>query len=279
MAQVTQCSEIQTMDPDDIVKCIRGTIQTLWPRKSGTGDKGPWSFQNGTLKDGSGIVKFTLSGRDELPVDDYKGKPVVFMANHGDKHGWTGVKVKANDYADDHAKFGKMLLWVTASAEISGGGTGSDMEARKNAPPQPANQPEEDGGSDHPPEDENEPQAPAEAQNDAQASNKPKPTRTEGFVNAIIDSRKFLARQGNMAVLAAKEAIRANLQFRKDQGLPADEAQRLAIAEEVSKNMTSTLFTTFYIAADRRGFSAGFPHGDMTKYIALAKEQLAKEKE
>lgn len=286
MAQVTPCSDIQTMDPDDIVKCIRGKIETLWPRKAGQKDNKPWSFQNGTLRDGSGVVKFTLSGRDELPVNEFKGKTVVFMANHGDKHGWTGLKVKENDYADDHPKFGKLLLWVTGSAEISAGGTASDLPPGKPAAkpaqepaPQPQDGPGDDGGSDTHPGEENPPHQPAEGQDGAATPEKPKLTRTEIQVNAIIEARKFLARQGNMAVLAAKEAIRANIQFRKDQGLPAEEAQRVAIAEEVSKHMTSTLFTTFYIAADRRGMAAAFPHGEMTKYIAKAKEQLEKEKD
>lgn len=117
MPTVTKVRELKSHADEQQVLCVRGTVTKLYDRKSGDGAKGPWSFQNFTLKDGEDLFPVTLNNRDALPKN-YKDKLVQISCRQGDK-GWTGVKVKLNEYDNkDGDKVSTLTLWVTKSAEI-----------------------------------------------------------------------------------------------------------------------------------------------------------------
>lgn len=117
MPTVTKVSALKSHDDEQQVLCVRGIVTKLYDRKAGEGTKGPWSFQNFTLKDGEDLFPVTLNNRDALPKN-FKDKLVQISCRQGDK-GWTGVKVKLNEYdGKDGEKVSNLVLWVTKSAEI-----------------------------------------------------------------------------------------------------------------------------------------------------------------
>lgn len=115
MARVSTVKEVLESDAETQIHAIRGNLKTLWPIKSGESATGPWSFQNGVLKDATGEVKVVFNGREAVPAN-WKGRKICILANNG-AHGWTGCKTKDEEYPKDSGKFTR-VLWVTKSAEV-----------------------------------------------------------------------------------------------------------------------------------------------------------------
>lgn len=127
MSQVVKLSDIATMDDDDVIKAVKGTLTKLYPRKSGVGDNGPWSFESGELSDGKTSVKITFKDREALPKE-MKGRQIYILAYHGEK-GWSGVKKKTDDYKPENPV---PMIWVTKTAEVTlveGGAPAKEQDA------------------------------------------------------------------------------------------------------------------------------------------------------
>jgi hypothetical protein len=76
--------------PDVTVK-----IEKVWDYKSGTSDKGEWSFQDIQVVGTNGRLK--LKGLPEFPKDR-EGMTVTIKAHSSAQHGLTGLKVAHEEY-------------------------------------------------------------------------------------------------------------------------------------------------------------------------------------
>lgn len=146
MPTVTPLSDIAAMAADTIVQCVRGKVTGLFKRITGQKKDGAaYSFENGTIS-GDGVeVRFTLNNCEPLDKN-LKGKVVLICCNHG-KHGWTGVKVKDDDYDGKTRK----ILWITPSGkvEIEGAAQSSlppPNEAPSDTPPPSTRRPASPSG-------------------------------------------------------------------------------------------------------------------------------------
>jgi hypothetical protein len=87
-------------------------LTSIYQHKTGTSDKGPWSYQDAVLKDETGVIKMKFWGREPWP-QAAKGKVIQLSSVKG-AHGWTGLTKKTNSYKGVDTPF----LNVTATAEI-----------------------------------------------------------------------------------------------------------------------------------------------------------------
>jgi hypothetical protein len=89
--------EIATKKNGETLMVVKGKVTALFAQKSGTkSDGGEWKRQDMTLTDASGKVNVKLWDREPFGQDRI-GHEVMFSSTKN-KHGWTGVKVKANDF-------------------------------------------------------------------------------------------------------------------------------------------------------------------------------------
>lgn len=183
------------MDADSVIQCIRGKIAKTFPRKQGTNAKGEWSLESFMLSDGNIEVKVTLKDRD--PLDRKLAmRDVAIMSNHGNK-GWTGVKVKDDDYSGKTEK----IVWVT--------GTGI-IEAADAAP----NAAEEDQPQSDEPPPRNSPSS--------------KVSGSAGK-NAFLESKVMMSRMANMMISAAGAANIVADEIGKKEGAPLSKERTDAI--------------------------------------------------
>lgn len=76
---------------DEPVMATRGTLVKLYKQIQGQNDYGPWTLQNGKLKDATGEIKVVFSNRE--PINgNWQGKLVEIRCAKGAKGGWTGAK-------------------------------------------------------------------------------------------------------------------------------------------------------------------------------------------
>ena len=276
MPTFSTIKDIYASEDDQPIFAIRGKLTKLFPQKTNPGPKGDWTAQQGEIEDATGKIGIKIIGKDELP-QDLRGKNLCILCHKGDK-GWTGVKAKINTYQPE--KYGAMYLHVTSTAEIEVIGSGSQVEqppakgktAKPKEPPQPPDEapdPDDDGRPPEPPPEKQTPPAVVQT-----------PTKTEyDSVEAVIDARKMLARRGNGMRMAADEAVRTIVEFRRCQGLIADEKMINAIKEEVAQEMTRTIFTTMFISLDRNaGIMGDIPTANLEGHIEVAKKRLANRK-
>lgn len=100
---------------DEPVLAIRGTLTKLFRPMTGDNQFGPWSLQNGSLKDQTGEIKVVFSNRDEVP-QDYRGQVIEVRCTKGQKGGFSGVK-RTTDKKDgktpklDIGKAGEVFLF------------------------------------------------------------------------------------------------------------------------------------------------------------------------
>jgi hypothetical protein len=116
----TPLSDVPEHPADAIIYSVRGTLKTVYPRKSGEIKKGPnagspWSLQNLELTDDRGtVVPAVLKDRpDEIPKS-WQNREVLFEAHKGDK-GWSGVYAFDDDYTSPAVR----KIKVTATGQIS----------------------------------------------------------------------------------------------------------------------------------------------------------------
>lgn len=138
-------AEVKALDDEELVPCIQGEVTAIYNRKEGESSKGPWSFQDLTLKDETaGEIKVTLNNRIAL-AKTAKGKTLMFTCSKGD-HGLTGVKAKDNEYNGKTTR----LLWVTPSAEIDFVDGGSDNNNSEGPEPPSYSEADEEHGQPTP---------------------------------------------------------------------------------------------------------------------------------
>lgn len=114
MSKISTFAEIREMSTDTVIEVVKGKVATVYARKTGDGENGPWSFENLELTNPAGEkMRVVLKNRD--PFDKtMKGRTIAIMAFHGDR-GWSGVYAADNDYK------GKVTreIKVTGTAEIA----------------------------------------------------------------------------------------------------------------------------------------------------------------
>lgn len=111
--QILTIPQVKQSPPDMAITGLKGRVKTIYERKSGETDGREWTMQDIVLTDGAMELKATLANRE--PADPaWNGKELYFTANHSDKHGWTGLKVKENKYQGKTT----LKLQVSKSATI-----------------------------------------------------------------------------------------------------------------------------------------------------------------
>jgi hypothetical protein len=132
--KISTVKEALASELDEPILAIRGTLTKLYKQMSGEGQYGQWYLQNGVIKDDTGEIKVTFSGREEVP-QNWRGKTVELKCTKGTKGGWSGVKRSVNkkDKAD--------ILHVSEKAEVLMLEIEQVPEPEKPAPSPPSNGP------------------------------------------------------------------------------------------------------------------------------------------
>lgn len=100
-------AQVISTDHGTHLPAFKGTIKTMFPRKTGDSSKGPYSFENGIFADESGAeIKVTFKNIAKLPYQ--KGDTLFIQAEKGSK-GWDGIQRLDSNYNDK----------VTPTVEIS----------------------------------------------------------------------------------------------------------------------------------------------------------------
>lgn len=107
------------LEHNEAVPSISGTIEKVWDYKTGEGEYGPWSFQNFTMKDGTGKIKCVLSNREEVTPSRAEGRNVFMQCIESKKHGLTGLKIEDKAFkSKDGSSVKEKALKITGSAEV-----------------------------------------------------------------------------------------------------------------------------------------------------------------
>jgi hypothetical protein len=72
-------------------------IKKVYPRKSGEGEHGEWSFQNIDVEQDGTKAQLKLKNLMEFP-ETRVGQTVTIKANHSQQHGLTGLKTETREY-------------------------------------------------------------------------------------------------------------------------------------------------------------------------------------
>lgn len=98
-----------------VIPRIQAKLTKVYERKTGKGQYGEWSLQNGEIQDDSGVMKILFK---QLPSQEHlQGKTMIFKSMEG-KHGLKGVECKKNEYKGKTT----LELHVSNAALIVGNG-------------------------------------------------------------------------------------------------------------------------------------------------------------
>lgn len=118
-------------------------IKKVYPRKSGEGEHGEWSFQNVDVEQGGTKAQLKLKNLMEFP-EARVGQTVTIRANHSQQHGLTGLKTETREYQ------GKQYqnIVITGSAKWNWGQAAQPAGGAKELTLHPTNGNGHDSGSD-----------------------------------------------------------------------------------------------------------------------------------
>jgi|SRR5215469_13599447 len=83
-------AEIKQLRNKEPIESFSGTIETVYPQKTGAGQYGPWWLQNMVVSDPTGKVQVTWGGEDDLK--SLQGQQRIFESELSEKHGYLGIK-------------------------------------------------------------------------------------------------------------------------------------------------------------------------------------------
>jgi len=135
-------AEIKQLRNKEPIESFGGTIETVYPQKTGTGQYGQWWLQNMIVSDSTGKVQVTWGGEDDLK--SLQGQQRIFESKLTEKHGYLGIKLdvrKVNGKTYEGIK-------LTESCKIKPVSNGQAVESPKQAEPVKTaeNKPNEDTG-------------------------------------------------------------------------------------------------------------------------------------
>lgn len=112
---------------------VSGKIVRVYDKKSGTSDKGNWSFQNLTIQDETGEATICLKNRKEEVSKDSVGKSISVSSNKT-SNGILGVKIEKEEYKDkdgnDKSSI-KVIITPSATLTIDNASVASTPQAQK----------------------------------------------------------------------------------------------------------------------------------------------------
>ena len=126
----TTIEQIKGMEDGLVITRIDGIVKALFPRKTGSSDKGEWSVQTLILAQGQSEIPVSLWNKDAIP-DNIKGKAVSLVAFKGSK-GWSGLYKNTGKSKDGSPR---IEIRGTKSADIIVGGLDAPVD---NATPEAA---------------------------------------------------------------------------------------------------------------------------------------------
>lgn len=120
---------------------VLAKVTAVFDRKTGEGQYGPWSLQNGTIEDETGKMKVVFK---QLPSQEsLVGKTMIFKSMEG-KHGLKGCEVKKNEYNGKttlELHVSKAALIVTSGEEANVSTVTPSTRMPQNEPVEPQQAP------------------------------------------------------------------------------------------------------------------------------------------
>lgn len=220
---VTPIADALKMEHDQQVMAISGVVDSIFEWNEGQNTHGNWSLQNMFLKDGAGNkIKVKIKDRGALSTS-LKGKKIYISCTNKNKKGWTGAKMKNDEYPK--GKF-SMVLYVTPSAEISLPDTGEILSEGG----------DEKGGEQEAPPPQRQ-QQPANGKRPAQqpaqrpAPQQQQPAQQPKKTSAPVQTKPPLVTPEEQAQHDANQEPNA----------PGDEQQQEMTPEEIESNRVATI--------------------------------------
>lgn len=246
-----QLDQLDALADGSVLQIIRGTLTSLWERKSGEHSNGPWAIQNGALTDSAGH-KVDLQFKDRDPVPEHlKGKEVVMLSVAGDK-GTHGVKVFDDEYPKGTIKR-KIRITPTANiieAHTFDGQNGHAADQAQGEPAQaptqqePTSSPQQASSYDLPFDHPEHPDNAKPRQQQAAPAKQPA-QQTDGMKEA----RRTITQITNLHILCSKAV----------NGYEAP-AVKAATGAEMSESQRQGATASIFIEACKNGLVRQMPH-------------------
>ncbi len=133
----TTIAEVATLANKMPIEAISGVLTKVWDYKEGSGQYGPYSFQNGELKDSTGVIRVTFSNHPDMKR--FVNQLIILSSYAGDR-GLSGVMADDNTYENKTTR--QIKVTKTANIEVANG--------QNNAPAAPPASPNAPAGSGQP---------------------------------------------------------------------------------------------------------------------------------
>ena len=273
-----------TLPANTPVPSTSGIVGFVGDRKAGKNAKGDWSVQHIELLDGDARIKVSVWGAAEIPRTWKGQKALVLAGNRTDGKGICGCKIKLDNYTNkDGKEVEQKVIDVSDKGAFVLATTGDQTPA-----PPPASQPV--------PAQLSQPSAPSAANPPAASApmappvqppvSQPSPASTgqrkADPTATVIEAKEFLARAGNLMVMAAEEALQVLETFMRrnavafgrspEQAFTAND--KASVASAIMEQLSGTAFTTLFIEAGRKTeLVRSMPKGELTKFTEAAKER------
>lgn len=219
------------------IEAVVATVKSVGEYITGSGNFGPYSFQDVMLTDGQNEYLAVFGNRNELPKD-VVGQTLLLKSVMSKKNGLVGLKVKPN-------KKGELVLSVTATAVVEDAPEEGESEDGDLAPAAPA-----------PTQSRLQPAAPraAAAKPAAPAARSVTPA------GAVKDAKTYLNRAANLMELCLDAADFIKGRYEATHGGDG------AMTDEQYKAIVSTLF----INASKEGLADSMPTGTLDEFKSHA---------
>ena len=132
VATVQNIGQLAAVAKESIVVSVTGTLTSIGRHITGTGQWGPYSFQDGTISDGASVFPVVFSNRDEIPKEAI-GQILTFSSTSG-KFGVSGLKVVERAAYKDKPKHNVLQVAKNASVVESEGDLAPSVPSETPAP-------------------------------------------------------------------------------------------------------------------------------------------------
>jgi hypothetical protein len=226
--------DILKMPADSQVYAFQGTVQNRYDYRTGTGDFGPYSYEDFNFMDSQmGKIKVTFKDMPKLPEHVVKGSEVYLCCvQHAKTKAWHGIKAKDDIYKG----VTKRILSVTGTATI---------KVFQNAPQTP-------------PPARNQPLPPTAQGASGLEDVDPSLAPPQDGLKELI---KFVAKFSNLERLAIRAVNRLSDEHAAAFGTPLPDAQKQGLVGMI------------VIAADRQGFVRDLPCNPVSIKVAKPSSQ------
>ena len=268
---------ILTLPVGTPIPSTSGTVGYISDQRSGKVASGknagkPWKVQDVELIDGPHKIRVSVWNLPSPIPLAWKGQTAwVLAGQRSDKKGTCGVSVKSNSYTNKEGQpVETKVIDVSEKGSFVLATTGNQI-AQPAAQPAPstATPPSNPPSTPEPSAPIAQPSASAPPTPSAAA---PKADAKGDTVDAVIEAKKFLARSGNLLVMAVEETLSVIETVSKRNGQPWTDKDRAAALGAMTAHLVENGPATLFIELGRKtGAVHNMPYGDLTKWTDLAK--------